>query len=167
MILLYLDIDLTTFYIIFFPSVVITTYIAKKKGQGLEGFIIGIVLGPLGIIFALLTKNQRQTEDYDEDEEVIKHEKHAEESNNNNSDTYSDAVLSTGTGFIISDDAYVVTNSHVIDGCTHLNVVYQGDRYPSKVVAQDLLITPGVALRPGVERLRPTEVLFAHLTLAK
>lgn len=43
-----------------------------------------------------------------------------------------------GSGFIMTDDGYVVTNNHVIDKATDIEVVLQnGDKYEAKVVGKD------------------------------
>ena len=45
---------------------------------------------------------------------------------------------STGSGFILTEDGYVVTNHHVIEGEGALTVVtYSGDEYPAKLVGYD------------------------------
>ena len=43
-----------------------------------------------------------------------------------------------GTGFIISEDGYVVTNNHVIDGADKIEVrVNNKEKYPAKLVGKD------------------------------
>ncbi len=45
---------------------------------------------------------------------------------------------STGSGFILSEDGYVVTNHHVIEGEGVITVVtYNGDEYPAELVGFD------------------------------
>jgi len=45
---------------------------------------------------------------------------------------------STGSGFILTEDGYVVTNYHVVEGDGVLSVVtYTGDEYPAKLVGYD------------------------------
>lgn len=45
---------------------------------------------------------------------------------------------SLGTGVIMSPDGYIITNSHVIEGCTRLDVVLWDDRsYSAALVGQD------------------------------
>ena len=45
---------------------------------------------------------------------------------------------STGSGFILTEDGYVVTNHHVIDGATSVTVsTYDGSRYAAEIVGSD------------------------------
>ena len=46
--------------------------------------------------------------------------------------------VSSGSGFILTDDGYVVTNYHVVEGATSVAVVlYDGQRYPAAVTGYD------------------------------
>ena len=45
---------------------------------------------------------------------------------------------SAGSGFIISQDGYIVTNYHVISGAGSVNVtLYSGDTYPAQIIGGD------------------------------
>ncbi len=43
----------------------------------------------------------------------------------------------SGTGFLISEDGYLVTNNHVIDGADKIEVRHGKDRFTAKVVGRD------------------------------
>ena len=46
--------------------------------------------------------------------------------------------VSSGSGFILTEDGYVVTNAHVVEGAVSVNVVlYDGASYPASLVGQD------------------------------
>lgn len=46
---------------------------------------------------------------------------------------------SSGSGFIVKQDGYIVTNQHVIDGAKEINVLLSnGDEYKATVVGQDV-----------------------------
>lgn len=54
------------------------------------------------------------------------------------SDDSSLSPVGTGSGIIISEDGYIVTNQHVIDGATNLKVVtYDGMTYEAELVGED------------------------------
>lgn len=45
----------------------------------------------------------------------------------------------SGSGIIISEDGYIITNSHVIEGATSVDVVLNsGEEYPATVIGQDV-----------------------------
>ena len=47
-------------------------------------------------------------------------------------------MASSGSGFIISEDGYVVSNYHVVEGANTLTVItYDGTEYPAKLVGYD------------------------------
>jgi serine protease Do len=48
-------------------------------------------------------------------------------------------VQGQGSGFVISTDGYVVTNNHVIDGATKIQITFDGDetKYDAKLVGTD------------------------------
>ena len=53
-------------------------------------------------------------------------------------DIFSRQETANGSGFIISEDGYIVTNSHVIEGASELYVVLNnGENYTAKVVGMD------------------------------
>ena len=45
--------------------------------------------------------------------------------------------VASGTGFFVSDEGHVVTNEHVIDGCTETRVHFKGEMVPAKLIADD------------------------------
>ena len=61
-----------------------------------------------------------------------------------------------GSGFIISEDGYIVTNYHVIDGATSIKVTLNnGDTYDAKLVGGEELNDVAVLKIDGVSGLRP------------
>ena len=47
-------------------------------------------------------------------------------------------TASSGSGFVITQDGYIVTNQHVVSGASSVNVtLYNGDTYPATVVGGD------------------------------
>jgi len=61
-----------------------------------------------------------------------------------------------GSGFIISEDGYIVTNYHVIDGATAIKVTLNnGDTYDAKLVGGEELNDVAVLKIDGVSGLKP------------
>ena len=46
-------------------------------------------------------------------------------------------LVGTGTGFFINGDGHIVTNSHVIKGCTSLTAVQDSDSLDTKIILDD------------------------------
>ena len=82
-----------------------------------------------------------------------------------------DAVVS-GSGFIISEDGYIVTNNHVVEDTSELSVVLSdGTELPAEIVSRDNYadlavlkvegIMPAVAPLGSSEDLKPGETVIA------
>lgn len=41
-------------------SIIIATSIGSKKGEGLGGFLFGLLLGPIGVVLTLLSSGNRK-----------------------------------------------------------------------------------------------------------
>ena len=63
---------------------------------------------------------------------------------------------SSGSGFIISEDGYIVTNYHVIDGARAIKVTFNnGETYDAKLVGGEELNDVAVLKVDGVKNLKP------------
>ncbi len=47
-------------------------------------------------------------------------------------------LAGTGTGFVVAGDGHVLTNNHVVDGCTEVRVNYSGETYVAPHLASDI-----------------------------
>ncbi len=69
---------------------------------------------------------------------------------------YQQPTSGAGSGFIISEDGYIVTNYHVIDGATAIRVTLNnGDSYDAKLVGGEELNDVAVLKIDGVSGLKP------------
>jgi hypothetical protein len=67
-------------------------------------------------------------------------------------------VTSSGTGFFVSADGWIVTNAHVVEGCRRITVLAQGDVTDQKVDAQNDLAAIRIAPTASmVLKLRASE----------
>ena len=61
-----------------------------------------------------------------------------------------------GSGFIISEDGYIVTNYHVIDGATAIKVtLYNGESYDARLIGGEELNDVAVLKVDGISGLKP------------
>ena len=73
--------------------------------------------------------------------------------------TNSDKIsyYSWGSGIIVSADGYIITNTHIIEGCDTVSVeLYNGDEYEAKLVGADSLSDISI-LKIDAEGLSPAE----------
>ena len=69
---------------------------------------------------------------------------------------YQQPTSGAGSGFIISEDGYIVTNYHVIDGANAIKVTLNnGDSYDAKLVGGEELNDVAVLKIDGVSGLKP------------
>ena len=61
-----------------------------------------------------------------------------------------------GSGFIISEDGYIVTNYHVIDGATAIKItLYNGETYDARLIGGEELNDVAVLKVDGISGLKP------------
>ncbi len=65
-----------------------------------------------------------------------------------------------GTGFVISEDGYIVTNQHVIENATEISVIMAGSEepYPAEVIGEDHDLDLAVIKIEAKERLKPLKL---------
>ena len=72
---------------------------------------------------------------------------------------YQYQTAGAGSGFIISEDGYIVTNYHVIDGAVSIKVTLNnGDSYDAKLVGGEELNDVAVLKIDGVSGLKPVVI---------
>lgn len=69
-----MDIDNITFWMTFYLIIlVISAFIGHVKGNTIAGFLLGYVLGPIGLMLILFSKNRRTIECHACHEKIHKH----------------------------------------------------------------------------------------------
>jgi S1-C subfamily serine protease len=62
----------------------------------------------------------------------------------------------TGSGFVLNDDGYIATNAHVVNGARRVQVTFDDEPIPAKVVGSDLSTDLAVLkIDPGDAELTP------------
>jgi len=74
------------------------------------------------------------------------------------SDDESMVELSLGSGVILSEDGYIITNHHVVDGAKALEVTIEGETYSAEVVGVDSSSDLAVIKAKDATGLKPIEV---------
>ena len=72
--------------------------------------------------------------------------------------TGGEQMAGLGSGVILSEDGYIITNYHVIEGESSLKVSMNGERYDAEVVGSDPTSDLAVIKVSGAENLTPIEV---------
>lgn len=84
----------------------------------------------------------------------------------------SDDQQVSGSGFIITEDGYIITNNHVVDSTNQVNVILSdGSTIPARIVSTDIFADlavlkvegkmPGVAVLGDSDNLKPGESVIA------
>ena len=72
---------------------------------------------------------------------------------------YQYPATSAGSGFIISEDGYIVTNYHVIDGATAIKItLYNGESYDARLIGGEELNDVAVLKINGISGLKPVVI---------
>ena len=72
---------------------------------------------------------------------------------------YQYQTTGAGSGFIISEDGYIVTNYHVIDGATAIKItLYNGETYDAKLIGGEELNDVAVLKIDGISGLKPVVI---------
>jgi serine protease Do len=67
-----------------------------------------------------------------------------------------EVTQAAGTGFIISKDGFILTNNHVVEGATKIEIAFYGDEdgdvYPAKIVGRDQLTDSALLQLTGMPK---------------
>ncbi len=73
--------------------------------------------------------------------EIVKNPAHSELARQSAENKRLDEIIpvASGSGFAVSSDGHVVTNNHVIDGCTYVKIHHRGTVIQSTILYRDLI----------------------------
>ncbi len=67
-------------------------------------------------------------------------------------------TASSGSGFVLTEDGYIISNYHVVEGANQLSVMtYLGDEYPAKLIGYDAMNDVSL-LKVEAEGLEPVQI---------
>ncbi len=85
-----------------------------------------------------------------------------------NRDKSKSNLISTGTGFFISNDGFLLTNSHVVENSSNVSIIFNGVQVGASVVAKDSIndiallkvdmVTVGIPIEVSKKTLKGTEI---------
>uniref|UniRef100_UPI003F6A2C60 trypsin-like peptidase domain-containing protein n=1 Tax=Pseudemcibacter sp. TaxID=2943293 RepID=UPI003F6A2C60 len=108
----------------------------KKNGLGINTF-------PNGRVQEGFWKNDQfqYTQDIGSPRTITRKEPEYNDENSNGAYNQipddKEITASSGSGFAVSDDGYIITNNHVIDQCQSVVIHFEGEEIPATVVSYD------------------------------
>ena len=103
----------------------------EYHGQGALTYVDGRIDNGIWNFGKLVEKNKAKTEIAKKNTKIKKQKLKKKREKN------TPISASSGTGFFISSEGHIVSNNHVIDSCHTVNINYQGDAKPAKVISRD------------------------------
>ena len=103
----------------------------EYHGQGVLTYADGQINNGIWNFGKLVEKNKAKTKIVKKNTEIKKQKLKKKKKEN------TPISASSGTGFFISPQGHIVSNNHVIDACHKVNINYQGEAKPAKVISRD------------------------------
>ena len=103
----------------------------EYHGQGVLTYADGQINNGIWNFGKLVEKNKAKTKIVKKNTKIKKQKLKKKKKEN------TPISASSGTGFFISPEGHIVSNNHVIDACHKVNINYQGEAKPAKVISRD------------------------------
>ena len=103
----------------------------EYHGQGVLTYADGKINNGIWNFGKLVEKNKAKTKIVKKNTKIKKQKLKKKKKEN------TPISASSGTGFFISPEGHIVSNNHVIDACHKVNINYQGEAKPAKVISRD------------------------------